>query len=178
MKTAAGDITAERDRAIGVETQLAEAIGTESMRAKDVEAYLQREISANTGEIREVGAISAALAGLHYAEPSGEEGDKFAAAAAYGGYRGESAAAVGVAYKPSPNLMLSASTSVGNSQNAYNAGISYKFGKGETAKTRAELQKQVKFVNEENRVLKNQVANLSTENAEQSAKMAEQDARI
>ena len=70
---------------------------------------------------------------------------------AYGGYRGANAEAIGVAYKPSPNMMLSASTSISNgndSQNAYNVGFSLKFGKGETAKTKAELQKQVKYLND------------------------------
>ena len=138
-------------------------------------------INANTQEIREVGAISAALAGLHFAEPSGEEGDKLVGAVAYGGYRGAGAEAIGLAYKPSPNMMLSASTSISNgndSQNAYNVGFSLKFGKGNTMATRAELRKQVQFVNEENRVLKNQIVNLSAENAEQTAKMAEQDEKL
>ncbi|MDO4952727.1 MAG: YadA-like family protein, partial [Synergistaceae bacterium] len=117
---------------------------------------MQNRIGSVSGEVREVGAISAALAGLHYVEPTGEDGDKFVAAAAYGGYRGESATAVGVAYKPNPNFMVSASTSIGNSQNAYNAGISYKFGKGNTPATRASLQKQVKYVDEQNKALKEQ----------------------
>ncbi|MBQ0055940.1 MAG: YadA-like family protein, partial [Synergistaceae bacterium] len=135
----------------------------EAMQGSD--PAIRQELNAVANEVKEVGAISAALAGLHYVEPSGEEGDKFVGAVAYGNYRGESAAAIGVAFKPNPNFMLSASTSVGNSQNAYNAGVSFKFGKGETAVTRAALQKQVKFVNEENRVLKAQIVNLSTENA-------------
>ncbi len=42
---------------------------------------------------------------------------------------------------PPPNFMLSASTSVGSNQNAYNVSVSLKFGKGKTAKTRAELKK-------------------------------------
>ncbi|MBQ0055279.1 MAG: YadA-like family protein [Synergistaceae bacterium] len=126
-------------------------------------------ISANTQEIREVGAISAALAGLHFAEPSGEEGDKLVGAVAYGGYRGANAEAIGLAYKPNPNMMLSASTSISNgndSQNAYNVGFSLKFGKGETAKTKAELQKQVKYVSDENKELKSEIENLKKENAE------------
>ncbi|MBQ0055649.1 MAG: YadA-like family protein, partial [Synergistaceae bacterium] len=118
-------------------------------------------INANTQEIREVGAISAALAGLHFVEPSGENGDKLVGAVAYGGYRGANAEAIGLAYKPNPNMMLSASTSISNgndSQNAYNVGFSLKFGKGETAVTRAALQKQVKYLNGEIETLKNDKA--------------------
>ncbi|MBQ0055539.1 MAG: YadA-like family protein [Synergistaceae bacterium] len=142
-----------------------QAIGDLAASTNNALGSMQNEINSVSGEVREVGAISAALAGLHYAEPSGEEGDRFAGAVAYGGYRGESAAAVGVAFKPNPNFMLSASTSVGNSQNAYNAGISYKFGKGNTAVTRAALQKQVKYVNEQNTALK-------AENAAQNTHIA------
>ena len=121
---------------------------------------VRNELGSVSNEVREVGAISAALAGLHFAEPSGEAGDKLVGAVAYGGYRGTGAEAVGLAYKPSPNMMLSASTSISNgndSQNAYNVGFSLKFGKGETAVTRAELQKQVKYVSEENKALKDKV---------------------
>ena len=56
--------------------------------------------------------------------------------------------------------MLSASTSVGNTQNAYNAGISYKFGKGNTAQTKASMQKQMKYMNEENKTLKIRLAEM------------------
>ena len=124
---------------------------------------MQNQLGAVSNEVREVGAMSAALAGLHYVEPSGEEGDKFVGAVAYGGYRGESAGAIGIAYKPNPNFMFSASTSVGQNYNAYNAGVSLKFGKGETAQTRAELKKQVKFVNEQNIALKDTVAQQGAE---------------
>ena len=146
----------------------------ESARAQSVERQLANAIGSNTSEIREVGAISAALAGLHFVEPTGEEGDKLVGAVAYGGYRGANAEAIGIAYKPNPNMMFSASTSISNgndSQNAYNAGFSLKFGKGNTAQTRAELQKQVKFVNEQNAALK-------AENAEQDAKIKAQDEKI
>ncbi|MDO4952917.1 MAG: hypothetical protein Q4E34_03710, partial [Synergistaceae bacterium] len=64
----------------------------------------------------------------------------------------------------SPNLMLSASTSIGNSQNAYNAGVSLKFGKGETAQTKAELQKQVKYLNERNQAQDAEIQALKEEN--------------
>ena len=126
-------------------------------------ANVQNQLGSVSNEVKEVGAISAALAGLHFVEPSGEEGDKLVGAVAYGGYRGSNAEAIGLAYKPNPNMMLSASTSISNgndSQNAYNVGFSLKFGKGETAKTKAELQKQVKYLNEEVRTLKGELEEL------------------
>ncbi|MBQ0055505.1 MAG: SPOR domain-containing protein, partial [Synergistaceae bacterium] len=144
-------------------------------------ANVQNQLGSVSNEVKEVGAISAALAGLHYVEPSGEGDDKVVGAVAYGGYRGANAEAIGIAYKPNPNMMFSASTSISNgndSQNAYNAGFSIKFGKGETAKTRAELQKQVKFVNEENKVLKTQIVSLSAENADIIAENKEQNEKL
>ncbi|MBQ0055538.1 MAG: YadA-like family protein [Synergistaceae bacterium] len=148
-----------------------QAIGDLAASTNQALGSMQNEISSVSGEVREVGAISAALAGLHYAEPSGEEGDRLSGAVAYGGYRGESAAAVGLAYKPNPNLMVSASTSVGNSQNAYNAGVSYRFGKGETAVTRAALQKQVKYLNDKTTAQGEENAALKAENAAQNKKI-------
>ena len=132
---------------------------TDAATVRQVDA-VRNQLGSVSNEVREVGAISAALAGLHFAEPSGEAGDKLVGAVAYGGYRGAGAEAVGLAYKPNPNMMLSASPSISNgndSQNAYNVGFSLKFGKGETAVTRAELQKQVKYVSEENKALKDKV---------------------
>jgi len=116
----------------------------------------QRQFAETNKEVQEVAAMSAALAGLHYLEPSGEGDDKVTGAVSYGGYRSENATAVGLAYKPNPNLMFSASTSIGNSQQAYNAGMSFRFGKGKTT-NRAEMAKQIKYLSEENTELKTTV---------------------
>jgi len=115
------------------------------------------QLAATNKEVQEVGAMSAALAGLHYMEPSGEGDDKVSGAVAYGGYRGQNAAAIGLAYKPNQNMMFTASTSIGTTQQSYNAGMSFKFGAGK-AINKAELQKQIAFVNEENKKLKQIVA--------------------
>ena len=153
---------------------------TDAATVRQVDA-VRNQLGSVSNEVREVGAISAALAGLHFVEPSGEEGDKLVGAVAYGGYRGANAEAIGLAYKPNPNMMLSASTSISNgndSQNAYNVGFSLKFGKGETAKTKAELQKQVKYLNEEVQTLKNDKAVQSNENAALKETVAQQGAEI
>jgi len=170
-QTLQNSITAETARATSVETglqnQIIEAdqtlqnsINAETARATSVETGLQNQINDNRTELREVGAMSAALAGLHYVEPTGEGDDKFTGAVSFGGYRGASAGAIGVAYKPTTNLMVSAATSFGNSNNSYNAGISYKFGKGNTAATREALQKQVNSLQQEVKELKELVNKL------------------
>ncbi|MBQ0054697.1 MAG: YadA-like family protein, partial [Synergistaceae bacterium] len=170
------EVTESNTVAVGGRTisGLADGINpTDAVTVRQVDA-VRNELGSVSNEVKEVGAISAALAGLHFVEPTGEEGDKLVGAVAYGGYRGANAEAIGLAYKPNPNMMLSASTSISNgndSQNAYNVGFSLKFGKGETAKTRAELQKQVKYLNEktiaqdaENAVLKGEIEALKNDN--------------
>ncbi|MDO4952938.1 MAG: YadA-like family protein [Synergistaceae bacterium] len=134
---------------VGMERQIINVANGE-ISATSTDAVNGRQLYGLQEEARSIGAISAALAGLHFIEPSGEEGDKIVGAVAYGGYRGANAEAIGLAYKPNSDMMFSASTSISNgndSQNAYNLGFSFKFGKGKTAKTRAELQKQVKYLN-------------------------------
>ncbi|MDO4953110.1 MAG: hypothetical protein Q4E34_04710, partial [Synergistaceae bacterium] len=83
-----------------------------------------------------------------------------------------------VAYKPNPNFMVSASTSIGKDQNAYNAGVSLKFGKGETAKTKAELQKQVKYLNEKTIAQDEKIAKQDSENAALKDTVTKRDERI
>ena len=157
---------------VGMERQIINVANGE-ISPTSTDAVNGRQLYGVQEEARGIGAISAALAGLHFVEPSGEGDDKVVGAVAYGGYRGANAEAIGLAYKPNPNMMFSASTSISNgndSQNAYNVGFSLKFGKGETAKTRAELQKQVKYLNEktiaqseENAALKDRVEKLESE---------------
>lgn len=77
-------------------------------------------------EINKVGAGAAALAGLHPLDF--EDDSKLTFAAGFGSYKNEQAAAVGAFYRPNENLMLSFATAVGNSDNMYNAGLSFRFG--------------------------------------------------
>ena len=78
------------------------------------------------GEVKHVGAISAALAGLHPQEY--DDHYKLSVAAARGAYDGASAFALGAFYRPNSDLMFNAASTVSSGKKAYTVGVSYKFG--------------------------------------------------
>jgi len=137
--------------------------------------------ATNLDQLKALGAMSAALAGLHYMEPTGEEDDHFAGSVAYGGFAGEKAAAVGIAYKPNPNLMFSASTSIGtnvvDNANAYNAGVSLKFGKGNTL-TQQSMRKEVSALKKTNEELHVHLMDVESNAVAQQQKINEQEEQL
>ena len=78
------------------------------------------------GEVKHVGAISAALAGLHPQEY--DDHYKLSIAVARGAYDGASAFALGAFYRPNSDLMFNAASTISSDKKAYIVGLSYKFG--------------------------------------------------
>ena len=78
------------------------------------------------GEVKHVGAISAALAGLHPQEY--DDHYKLSIAAARGTYDGASAFALGAFYRPNSDLMFNAASTISSGKKSYTVGVSYKFG--------------------------------------------------
>jgi len=78
------------------------------------------------GEVKHVGAISAALAGLHPQEY--DDHYKLSIAVARGAYDGASAFALGAFYRPNSDLMFNAASTISSDKKAYTVGVSYKFG--------------------------------------------------
>ena len=78
------------------------------------------------GEVKHVGSISAALAGLHPQEY--DDHYKLSIAAARGAYDGASAFALGAFYRPNSDLMFNAASTISSGKKAYTVGVSYKFG--------------------------------------------------
>ena len=83
-------------------------------------------IANNQREISKVGARAAAMANLHYQDFNVD--DKWSFAAGYGHYKGQNAGALGVAYQPNENTMISVSSTIGKDA-MIGAGVSMKFGK-------------------------------------------------
>lgn len=83
-------------------------------------------IANNQREISKVGARAAAMANLHYQGFNAD--DKWSFAAGYGHYKGQNAGALGVAYQPNENTMISVSSTIGKDA-MIGAGVSMKFGK-------------------------------------------------
>ena len=73
-----------------------------------------------------VGARAAAMSNLHYQDFNAD--DKWSFAAGYGHYKGANAGALGVAYQPNENTMVTVSSTIG-SEPMVGAGVSMKFGK-------------------------------------------------
>lgn len=78
--------------------------------------------------INRAAAGSNALAALHPLDF--DPADKASFAVGYGHYRNANAAAVGAFYQPNANTMVNMGVSLGNGDPGFNAGVSFKIGKG------------------------------------------------
>ena len=97
---------------------------------------LSSQVNDLGGEIDNVGAISAALAGLHPLDYDGT-GSKFQLAAAMGSYDGSQAAAIGGFYHFNEDVMMSvggATAFDGDKKTAFNVGVSFRVGQGSSGK--------------------------------------------
>ena len=77
-------------------------------------------------DINKVGARSAALAGLHAVDY--DPANKLNFSVASGTFRNQNSVALGAFYRPNENVMFSAATTMGDSDNAYTFGVSFKIG--------------------------------------------------
>ena len=121
-------ITNETNNRVAADTVLSNRITENSSAIQS----LRHDVSDLGTEIDNVGAISAALAGLHPLDWNGS-GSKFQLSAAAGTYDGKQAMALGGFYHPNRNMMLSlgVSSSFGSDRKtAGNVGITFRVGKG------------------------------------------------
>lgn len=124
----AKDIENETNNRVAADTVLSNRITENSTAIQS----LRHDVSDLGTEIDNVGAISAALAGLHPLDWNGS-GSKFQLSAAAGTYDGKQAMALGGFYHPNRNMMLSlgVSSSFGSDRKtAGNVGITFRVGKG------------------------------------------------
>ena len=124
----AKDIETETNDRVAADTVLSNRISDNSSAIQS----LRHDVSDLGTEIDNVGAISAALAGLHPLDWNGS-GSKFQLSAAAGTYDGKQAMALGGFYHPNRNMLLSlgVSSSLGSDRKtAGNVGITFRVGKG------------------------------------------------
>lgn len=93
---------------------------------------LTNKVSDVGTRLNKVGAGAAALAGLHPLDFDAD--NKFNVAVSGGVYKNEQAMALGAFYHPNEDVLLSFSSTVGNADNMFNFGASFKV--GETTKER------------------------------------------
>lgn len=130
---------------------------------------LNSRVSDLGGEIDNVGAISAALAGLHPLDYNGT-GSKFQLAAAMGDYDGSQAAAIGGFYHFNEDVMMSvggATAFDGDKKAAFNVGVSFRVGRSSSAKrlNSDDVIAQLEAMN-------NKIAALEAENQKLTEKVA------
>ena len=123
------------------------SVNNEAAERKDADQNLQNQINNNSTsindlygrysslktDINKVGARSAALAGLHPLDF--DPANKLNFAVASGSFKGENSVALGAFYRPNENIMFSAASTMGDSDNAYTFGLSFKIGPS-SAKTK------------------------------------------
>ena len=93
---------------------------------------LRNAMHSIDGKIADVGAASAAMAGLKPLQYDPLEPTQVLAAV--GNYKGSTAAAIGIAHYTNESTMLHMGVSLGGHDNMVNAGVSYKFGTSDAKK--------------------------------------------
>lgn len=123
---------------------------------------LDNRINANQKEARKGIASATALAALHPLDYNPDH--KVDIMGGVGHYRGNTAVALGVAYRPNENTMFTVGASINGKDTAINAGLSYKVGAKDLkyrstasmAKDIDDLKAIVNQLVQENKALKNQ----------------------
>ena len=133
---------------------------------------LGNRVSDLGDEIDNVGAISAALAGLHPLDYDGT-GSKFQISAAVGTYDGSQAAALGAFYHFNRDVMLSlggATAFDGDQKTAANLGVTFRIGEGASGKAVSDdvmarleaMDQKIAALEQENKDLKNVLGAIDT----------------
>ena len=140
------------------ESKIKDGSVTESKLGDDVKQILDSkatkdDINKMNGEVRHIGALSAALSGLHPLQYS--EKNKNQLMAAVGTYRDKQAVAVGVAHYFSENFMLSAGVSIGEDvrqKSMANVGLSWRIGGEEESSSSSIKTTELQAENQELKV--------------------------
>ncbi len=132
---------------------------------------LNGRVNRLDSRINKVGAGAAALAALHPLDFNTD--DKWDFAVGYGNYRNANSVALGAFYRPNENTMLSLGTNFGNGENMFNAGVSFKIGKGNSyaGYSKVEMAKVIDTQSREVAALKEENAKNAKDNAVMKAEI-------
>ena len=137
-------------------------------------ANTSQAINQVAGEVQRVGAHAAAMAALKPIQYDPLEPTQIMAGV--GNYRGETAAALGLAHYTNENTMFNVGVSVGGNHNMVNAGVTHKFGYSPEKKNIPDRYKAGPISSVY--VMQDEVSSLKKENAEQKYVIADQAARL
>lgn len=151
--------------------------------ANSHDAVTGRQLYKTNQELDNVGALSAALAGLHPLDYTGT-GSKVSVATAVGNYDGKKALAVGGFYNFSPDAMMSLGASMsfsGDKKYAENLGFTFRVGEGastapaghhdEMADRFVAMEQAISELKAQNEALSQQVTAVEQENKDLKAKV-------
>lgn len=130
-----------------------------------------QQISRLGTEVNKVAAGAAALAALHPLDFDSNE--KLTFAVGMGAYKSETAAAIGAFYRPNNDIMFNFATAVGNNDNMYNAGVSFKFGESSPYNNMSKTEMANKLEAQDKNI-----ASLQADNDELKARLAKLEAAI
>ena len=126
------------------------------------------------GEVQRVGAHAAAIAALKPIQYDPLEPTQVMAGV--GNYRGETAAALGLAHYTNEDTMFNVGVSLGANRNMVNAGVTHKFGSSPEKKNIPDRYKAGPISSVY--VMQDEVSSLKKENSEQKTVIADQAARL
>ena len=149
-----------------------DAVNVSQLKASN--ARIGDAIDQVAGEVQRVGAHAAAMAALKPIQYDPLEPTQVMAGV--GNYRGETAAALGLAHYTNEDTMFNVGVSLGANRNMVNAGVTHKFGSSPEKKNIPDRYKAGPISSVY--VMQDEVSSLKKENSEQKTVIADQAARL
>ena len=149
-----------------------DAVNVSQLKASN--ARIGDAIGQVAGEVQRVGAHAAAMAALKPIQYDPLEPTQVMAGV--GNYRGETAAALGLAHYTNEDTMFNVGVSLGANRNMVNAGVTHKFGSRPEKKNIPDRYKAGPISSVY--VMQDEVSSLKKENSEQKTVIADQAARL
>ena len=149
-----------------------DAVNVSQLKASN--ARIGDAIGQVAGEVQRVGAHAAAMAALKPIQYDPLEPTQVMAGV--GNYRGETAAALGLAHYTNEDTMFNVGVSLGANRNMVNAGVTHKFGSSPEKKNIPDRYKAGPISSVY--VMQDEVFSLKKENSEQKTVIADQAARL
>ena len=149
-----------------------DAVNVSQLKASN--ARIGDAIGQVAGEVQRVGAHAAAMAALKPIQYDPLEPTQVMAGV--GNYRGETAAALGLAHYTNEDTMFNVGVSLGANRNMVNAGVTHKFGSSPEKKNIPDRYKAGPISSVY--VMQDEVSSLKKENSEQKTVIADQVARL
>ena len=149
-----------------------DAVNVSQLKASN--ARIGDAIGQVAGEVQRVGAHAAAMAALKPIQYDPLEPTQVMAGV--GNYRGETAAALGLAHYTNEDTMFNVGVSLGANRNMVNAGVTHKFGSSPEKKNIPDRYKAGPISSVY--VMQDEVSSLKKENTEQKYVIADQAARL